>query len=56
MILDSGENPWTLIDRVCSPGGTTVAGLLALEEEAFTATIVKGIDATINRDKELNKK
>lgn len=56
MIIDSGENPWTLIDRVCSPGGTTVAGLLALEEEAFTATIVKGIDATINRDKELNKK
>ncbi|KXH86959.1 pyrroline-5-carboxylate reductase [Sporosarcina sp. HYO08] len=56
MILESGENPWTLIDRVCSPGGTTVAGLLALEEEAFTGTIVKGIDATINRDKEMNEK
>lgn len=56
MILESGENPWTLIDSVCSPGGTTVAGLLALEEEAFISTIVKGIDATIVRDQELNQK
>ena len=56
MILASEENPWTLIDRVCSPGGTTVAGLLALEEEAFIATVVKGIDATIAKDQEMNKK
>lgn len=56
MILASGENPWTLIDSVCSPGGTTVAGLLALEDEAFISTIVKGIDATIAKDQELNQK
>ncbi|MHC5228908.1 pyrroline-5-carboxylate reductase [Enterococcus sp. LJL99] len=56
MIIDSEENPWTLIDRVCSPGGTTVAGLLALEEEAFIATVVKGIDATIAKDQEMNQK
>ena len=55
MILESKENPWTLIDRVCSPGGTTVAGLLALEEEKFIATVVKGIDATIARDQEMNQ-
>lgn len=54
MILKTGENPWTLIDQVCSPGGTTVAGLLALEEGAFISTVVKGIDATIAKDKELN--
>lgn len=56
MILGTGENPWTLIDQVCSPGGTTVAGLLALEEEAFISTVVKGIDTTIAKDKELNDK
>lgn len=56
MILATGENPWTLIDQVCSPGGTTVAGLLALEEEAFIATVVKGIDTTIAKDKEMNEK
>ncbi|MFD1899147.1 pyrroline-5-carboxylate reductase [Enterococcus termitis] len=55
MIMESEENPWTLIDRVCSPGGTTVAGLLALEEEAFIATIVKGIDATVARDEEMKQ-
>ncbi|MCB5951105.1 pyrroline-5-carboxylate reductase [Enterococcus sp. BWT-B8] len=55
MIMESKENPWTLIDRVCSPGGTTVAGLLALEEEAFISTIVKGIDATVARDEEMKK-
>lgn len=55
MILTSGENPWTLIDRVCSPGGTTVAGLVALEDEAFISTVIKGIDATIAKDQEMNQ-
>lgn len=55
MIIETGENPWSLIDKVSSPGGTTVAGLLALEEEAFISTVVKGIDATISRDKEMAK-
>lgn len=54
MVLKSAECPWSLIDKVCSPGGTTVAGLLALEEEKFLSTVVKGIDATIARDKELS--
>ncbi|EME8127611.1 pyrroline-5-carboxylate reductase [Enterococcus faecium] len=56
MILESNENPWTLIDRVCSPGGTTVAGLIALENESFISTVIKGIDATIEKDIELNQK
>ncbi|GCF94390.1 pyrroline-5-carboxylate reductase [Enterococcus florum] len=56
MLKDSNENPWTLIDRVSSPGGTTVAGLVELENNAFIATVIKGIDATIQRDQELNQK
>jgi len=55
-ILETKENPWALIDSVCSPGGTTVAGLLALEENAFLATVVKGVDATIAKDIEMSKK
>ena len=47
------ETPWDLIDKVCSPGGTTVAGLVALEEEKFIATVIKGLDATIQRDQEI---
>jgi pyrroline-5-carboxylate reductase len=54
MILESEESPWSLIDRVSSPGGTTVAGLLALEDNAFISTVVKGIDATIDKDNEMN--
>lgn len=53
MILESKEDPWVLINKVCSPGGTTVAGLVALEDEAFISTVIKGVDATIKRDKEL---
>ena len=47
------ETPWDLIDKVCSPGGTTVAGLVSLEEEAFAATVIHALDATIARDLEL---
>ncbi|MEH7343154.1 pyrroline-5-carboxylate reductase [Bacillus sp. JJ1532] len=56
MILESDEDPWVHINRVCSPGGTTVAGLVALEDQAFISTVIKGVDATIKRDEELMKK
>lgn len=52
----SQENPWTLIDRVSSPGGTTVAGIVELEDNAFISTVIKGIDATIRKDEELGRK
>lgn len=52
----SKENPWELIDRVSSPGGTTVAGIVELEDNAFISTVIKGIDATIRKDEELGKK
>ncbi|MCH5462269.1 pyrroline-5-carboxylate reductase [Lactobacillus sp. LC28-10] len=50
MVLKSDENPFGLIDQVSSPGGSTVAGLLAMEEAGFMTSVVKGIDATIARD------
>lgn len=55
-LAHSQENPWTLIDRVSSPGGTTVAGIVALEDNAFISTVIKGIDATIQKDQELSQK
>lgn len=42
-----------LSDMVCSPGGTTIAGLLAAEEAGFTTAVVKAVDATVQRDREL---
>lgn len=53
MVLESEKSPWDLIDTVCSPGGTTVAGLLALEDRAFLSTVAHGVAATIARDREL---
>ena len=53
LVQQSDQSPWDLIDSVCSPGGTTIAGLLALEENAFLATVTTAVAATIARDAEL---
>ncbi len=53
MVLESDDAPWVLIDKVCSPGGTTIAGLMALEDGGFVSTVVDGVQATIDRDAEL---
>lgn len=50
MVLSSNKIPFELIDQVSSPGGSTVAGLLAMEEAGLMTAVVKGIDATIKRD------
>lgn len=49
-VLASDKIPFDLIDQVSSPGGTTVAGLLAMEEAGFMTAVVKGIDATIAKE------
>lgn len=54
-VLKSDDSPWDLVDQVSSPGGTTVAGLLAMEEAGLMTAVVKGIDATIAKDLENQK-
>lgn len=54
MVLESDDSPWTLIDKVCSPGGTTIAGLMALEDGGLVSNVVNTVEATIARDQELN--
>lgn len=53
MILESGEAPWPLIDQVCSPGGTTIEGVMALQAGGFEATITNAFDAVLEKDKKL---
>jgi len=55
MVLQSGQHPGALKDAVCSPGGSTIAGLKALEEGAFRAAVMNCVAATCNRNKELGK-
>ena len=50
-VLEASKSLMDLVDDVCSPGGTTVAGLLAMEEYGFTTSVIKGLDATVAKDK-----
>ena len=55
MYLQTKAHPGALKDAVCSPGGSTIAGLRALEEHAFRAAAMDCVIATYNRHKELGK-
>lgn len=56
MYAKSQEHPQELVDKVCSPGGTTIEGVTTLEEYKFTAGIVKAVENSVLKDKALSKK
>ena len=43
LILESGKHPGQLKDAVCSPGGTTIQGVRALEEGGFRGTVMNAV-------------
>jgi pyrroline-5-carboxylate reductase len=55
MILQTGQHPGQLKDSVASPGGTTIAGLHALETGAVRAAFINAVEAATKRAEELGK-
>ncbi len=53
LLDEAGIAPSVLRERVCSPGGTTLAALAAMDETGFSRSISDGVSAAINRAKEL---
>lgn len=53
--LETGDHPGVLKDAVCSPGGTAIAGVRALEERSFRAVAMEAVIASAEKTKELGK-
>ncbi len=55
LMQETGRHPGDLKDSVCSPAGTTIAGVGALENGGFRAAIMDAVKAAYKRSKELGK-
>lgn len=55
MVMETGEHPALLREKVTSPAGTTIAGLHVLETGGLRGTVINAVDAATARSRELGK-
>lgn len=52
-LLESGEHPGSLKDKVCSPGGSTIEGVMTLEASGFRSAVSEAVVKTCEKAKRL---
>ncbi|NME95774.1 pyrroline-5-carboxylate reductase [Clostridium cochlearium] len=56
MVLETGEHPGELKDRVCSPAGTTIEAVYSLEKNNFRGTIMEAMRKCTDKTREMSKR